>query len=176
MPRLRRLLYLAGAVGVAAAATLVVDLVRPTGPPPPGVDALRTALVVPPGPMTLVRWDDVDLGDEVIVVPSAGFTARHVIRQRAADQLQVDPESGGGICGLPEDGVLTRMRRTNGPGPVLTRLPVAGIQPIDGPREATWMLFYLESDLPGGWHCRSDLVLVRTDDVQRMLASTGQAS
>ena len=126
MPKLRSLLYVAGAVAVAAAATLVVDLLRPAGPTPPAVGALRTAQVVPPGPMTLVRWDDVDLGDEVIIVPSAGFTARHLIRQRAADQLQVDPESGGGICGLPEDGVLTRMRRTDGPGPVLTQASRGG--------------------------------------------------
>jgi hypothetical protein len=164
-----------GAVGVAAAATFFVDLVRPAGPPPPDAGSVRIAEAAPSLPATLIRWDNVDLGDEVIVVPSAGFTARHVVRPRA-NQVHLDPESGGGICGLPQDGVLTRMRRTDGPGPVLTRLPVAGVQPIDGPREATWMLFYLDSDSPGGWHCMSDLVLVRTDDVQRMLASAGQAS
>lgn len=171
----RSILYVLGAVGVAFAATYAVDLVRPLRParvPAP----VAAPMVASATPATLVSWDDLDLSDEVIVVPAGRYTARHLIRPQRADQMKVDPERGGGICGLPEDGVLIRMRRTDGPGPVLTRLPAVGVQPIDGPSEATWMLFYLESDSPGGWHCRSDLLLVRTEDVQRMLAAAGQAS
>ncbi len=171
----RSILYVLGAVGVAFAATYAVDLARPLQQAPaPFPDPTRVATSFTPA--TLIRWDDLDLSDEVIVVPGGRYTARHLIRPQSDNQMKADPESGGGICGLPEDGVLIRMRRTDGPGPVLTKLPAAGVQPIDGPSEATWMLFYLESDSPGGWHCRSDLLLVRTEDVQRMLEAVGQAS